>query len=173
MTGASSGIGAATARALAAEGVHLVLCARRGDRLQALAGELHGRHAGLRVHTATVDVRDAAAVEAFVGAIPVDFKPIDILVNNAVRAGKEGGERGGARANKALPSRRESRTPPRTPLSSAGPRPGHGRRARGCRGRRGDHGRHQLRRARAHDAPRRAGHGGPGLRARRQHELGW
>jgi len=82
ITGASSGIGLAIARRFASEGCHLVLWARRLDRLDSLAAELTTAH-GVRVRTAAVDVRDragvsrAAAVLAREGAVP------DILVNNA------------------------------------------------------------------------------------------
>ncbi|ORA09301.1 SDR family oxidoreductase [Mycobacterium arosiense] len=77
ITGASSGIGAATARTLAAQGFHVVAVARREDRIQALASEIGG--------TAIVaDVTDEAAVETL--ASKVDR--VDVLVNNA------GGARG-------------------------------------------------------------------------------
>lgn len=77
ITGASSGIGAATARILAAQGFHVVAVARRSDRIQALASEIGG--------TAIVaDVTDQAAVETL--ASKVDR--VDVLVNNA------GGARG-------------------------------------------------------------------------------
>lgn len=82
ITGASAGIGAATARALAAEGADLILLARRGDRLAALASELSAAH-GTRVHTAVVDVRDLAALTAVIDALPPAFANVDILVNNA------------------------------------------------------------------------------------------
>jgi NADP-dependent 3-hydroxy acid dehydrogenase YdfG len=72
VTGASSGIGAATARALAAEGFHVVLGARRMELLEQIAAEIDGTALPL-------DVTDAASVEAFVAAIP----QCRLLVNNA------------------------------------------------------------------------------------------
>ena len=87
MTGASSGIGAATARALAAEGCDLVLVARRLERLEALRAEILGSASGefptLKIHAAVLDVRDAKAVSEFLESLPAEFKKIDILVNNA------------------------------------------------------------------------------------------
>jgi len=72
ITGASSGIGAATARALAAEGYRVVLGARRLDRLEALASELG-------TEAIALDVTDSASVESFVEEIG----RCDVLVNNA------------------------------------------------------------------------------------------
>ncbi len=69
VTGVTSGIGAATARALAAEGVHLILAARREERLNALAEELAAQH-GIETHTIVLDVRDADAVAEAVTALP-------------------------------------------------------------------------------------------------------
>jgi 3-hydroxy acid dehydrogenase / malonic semialdehyde reductase len=78
ITGASSGIGAATARAFGLTGARLILAARRIDRLQALAGQLP-----VASHLMTLDVRDRAAVHAAVEAIPEPFAAVDVLVNNA------------------------------------------------------------------------------------------
>lgn len=72
VTGASSGIGAATARRLAAAGFHLVLGARRMDRLAALAAAIDGTPLPL-------DVTDAESVRAFVAQVP----SCRLLVNNA------------------------------------------------------------------------------------------
>jgi NADP-dependent 3-hydroxy acid dehydrogenase YdfG len=77
VTGASSGIGAATARQLAAEGFDVVIGARRVDRLEALAGEIGARFAPL-------DVTDDSSVAAFCDEVG----PCRMLVNNA------GGARG-------------------------------------------------------------------------------
>jgi NADP-dependent 3-hydroxy acid dehydrogenase YdfG len=72
ITGASSGIGAATARRLAKEGFDVILGARRMDRLEEIARECGGRPLPL-------DVIDASSVERFVGQI----EAVDVLVNNA------------------------------------------------------------------------------------------
>jgi NADP-dependent 3-hydroxy acid dehydrogenase YdfG len=80
ITGASSGFGAACARAFAKLGCRLVLAARRADALEKLKDELAP---SVPVHTVTLDVRDREAVAATLGALPVDFAEIDLLVNNA------------------------------------------------------------------------------------------
>lgn len=77
VTGASSGIGEATARALAEEGATVALFARRLDRLEALAKEIG------RAHAYQVDITDAEAVRAAVDRAAADLGGIDILVNNA------------------------------------------------------------------------------------------
>ena len=87
ITGASSGIGEATARAFAGDEARLLLCARRADRLRALEPELRKLGAA-DVHTFALDVTDRAAVEAKLAgsgeqAIPEEWREIDVLVNNA------------------------------------------------------------------------------------------
>jgi NADP-dependent 3-hydroxy acid dehydrogenase YdfG len=82
ITGASSGIGRATAAAFAAEGSHLILAARRGDRIEELSEGLCQQH-GIETLAFTLDVRDADAVAAVVSGLPERWQPIDILVNNA------------------------------------------------------------------------------------------
>ena len=77
VTGAGSGIGAATARRLAAEGFHLVLAARRGHRIEAVAKEIQAQ--GGSADTRPLDVTDREAVEAFAASID----RCDLLVNNA------------------------------------------------------------------------------------------
>ncbi|MCA6094638.1 SDR family NAD(P)-dependent oxidoreductase [Streptomyces sp. SCA3-4] len=77
ITGASSGIGAATARSLAAAGYRVVLTARREDRLRALAEELTA--AGHEAVPHALDVTDRAAVDAFAATLDT----VDVLVNNA------------------------------------------------------------------------------------------
>lgn len=80
VTGASSGIGREFARALAANGIHCVLVARREDRLRELAGELASRH-GVQTLVAPADLAAPGAVEkVYAAAEGID---VGILVNNA------------------------------------------------------------------------------------------
>src|SRR5580658_8795476 len=82
ITGASSGIGAATALAFAAEGARLLLAARRADKLAEVASLALMRSAPA-VRTVDLDVRNHAAVQDTVDALPKEWAEIDILVNNA------------------------------------------------------------------------------------------
>ena len=82
ITGASAGIGAACAHRFAAEGAHLVLWARRGERLEQLAAQLGATHR-VKIQTATVDVRDRAAVTRAADALVAAGAVPDILLNNA------------------------------------------------------------------------------------------
>ncbi len=82
ITGASSGIGRACARRFAAEGAHLVLWARRVERLDAVAEEVRaGFHVSVQV--GSVDVRDRAAVLAAAERLFAAGKVPDVLLNNA------------------------------------------------------------------------------------------
>jgi NAD(P)-dependent dehydrogenase (short-subunit alcohol dehydrogenase family) len=81
VTGASSGIGAATARLLAQQGATVVLAARRAEQLNALAQEIEGR--GGRALAVPTDVADRSAVDALVAQAIAAFGRIDILVNDA------------------------------------------------------------------------------------------
>ncbi|MEE1798205.1 SDR family NAD(P)-dependent oxidoreductase [Streptomyces sp. NPDC101062] len=80
ITGASSGIGAATARHLAAAGHHVVVTARRKDRIEALAAEITA--AGHQATAYALDVTDRAAVDAFAAELD-RFDSVNVLVNNA------------------------------------------------------------------------------------------
>ncbi|MFF4622195.1 SDR family oxidoreductase [Nonomuraea jabiensis] len=81
VTGASSGIGEATARRLAADGHHVVLGARRVDRLKALAEEI--RLAGGQADHHELDVTSLDSVRAFVQAAHERHGRVDVMVNNA------------------------------------------------------------------------------------------
>ncbi|GGM60766.1 NADP-dependent 3-hydroxy acid dehydrogenase YdfG [Halarchaeum rubridurum] len=82
VTGASSGIGAATARELASRGANVVLSARREERLETLAAEITDDHGAEAVAHPT-DVTDAVAVEALVDATVERFGGLDVVVSNA------------------------------------------------------------------------------------------
>jgi hypothetical protein len=82
ITGASSGIGRATAIAFAREGARLLLCARRLDRLEELQQSLISAGAP-SVHLFKLDVQNRAEVESAIANLPADWNKIDVLVNNA------------------------------------------------------------------------------------------
>jgi len=81
ITGASSGLGEATARLLSAEGATVVLGARRVDRLKALADELTGK--GGKALAVATDVTDRQQVTVLVDAAVQQFGRIDVMLNNA------------------------------------------------------------------------------------------
>ena len=81
ITGATSGIGKATAIHFAALGARLILCGRRQERLNQLKEELP-----TVVHTLNFDVRDKASVFKAIDSLPESFKNIDVLLNNAGNA---------------------------------------------------------------------------------------
>lgn len=83
ITGATSGIGMATAELFAENGIHLILCGRRQERLDKLQSALGSQ---TKVHTLNFDVRDKDAVANAIGSLPEDFSSIDILINNAGNA---------------------------------------------------------------------------------------
>jgi 3-hydroxy acid dehydrogenase / malonic semialdehyde reductase len=78
VTGASAGFGAAIARRFARDGARVVAAGRRGDRLEALRAEL-----GRNVFPLVLDIRDREAVKRSFGALPGEFRDLDVLVNNA------------------------------------------------------------------------------------------
>ena len=83
ITGATSGIGRATARAFAKKNFKVILCGRREDRLAELQDELSQR---TEVRTLMFDIRDKNAVAESIGSLPLNFKNIDVLINNAGNA---------------------------------------------------------------------------------------
>jgi serine 3-dehydrogenase len=85
ITGASSGIGEASARLLASQGAHLILCARRVERLTTLKESLQHAH-GIQVRVQSLDVRDHSRVGALVAGLNAEGVVPDVLVNNAGKA---------------------------------------------------------------------------------------
>lgn len=85
ISGATSGIGLATARRLARDGFSLLLLGRRSERLVEVKKELSEAHR-VKVHCLTLDVRDRKAVRAAVDGLPEELQHIDILINNAGKA---------------------------------------------------------------------------------------
>lgn len=83
ITGATSGIGKATAHLFAKHGIALILCGRRQERLETMQQALSKQ---TLVHTLHFDVRDKKAAFEAISRLPKDFKTIDILINNAGNA---------------------------------------------------------------------------------------
>ena len=82
ITGASAGFGAACGWAFAGEGAHLILAARRTERVEALAGQLQTEF-GVETLPLTLDVTRRDQVAEVLGGLPARWAEIDILVNNA------------------------------------------------------------------------------------------
>src|SRR5690554_5803176 len=81
ITGATSGIGLATARLLAEAGHNLILTGRRTERLEELKAELLRDHPGIQVKILAFDVRNQPEVEK--ALLSLDDQAIDVLINNA------------------------------------------------------------------------------------------
>lgn len=81
VTGATSGIGWATAEALAKHGYDLIICGRRKERLEELAAKV-----SVKTFQLTFDVSDRKAVDTALGSIPEEWSKIDVLINNAGNA---------------------------------------------------------------------------------------
>lgn len=85
VTGGSAGIGLAIARGLAAEGAHVVLCARDQERLRSAAAEIQG----VRVLPVAADLTEPDAADRLAAAVAAEFGGTDILVNNAGTGSEE------------------------------------------------------------------------------------
>ena len=83
ITGATSGIGRATAFEFAQQGINLIICGRREERLNTIKTALEK---STNVHALCFDVRDNNAVKAAISSLPKAFQHIDILINNAGNA---------------------------------------------------------------------------------------
>ncbi len=83
ITGATSGIGRATAYEFVKHGIQVILCGRREERLKALKADLGNR---AKIHLLTFDVRQKDQVFHAITTLPKQFAPIDILINNAGNA---------------------------------------------------------------------------------------
>ncbi len=83
ITGATSGIGLATAHELAKHNITLILCGRRKHRLETIKKELEQK---TEVYTLNFDVSDKKSVFEAINSLPDDFKKVDILINNAGNA---------------------------------------------------------------------------------------
>jgi NADP-dependent 3-hydroxy acid dehydrogenase YdfG len=83
ITGATSGIGRATAEILARNEYRLIICGRREDRLLDMYSRLSTY---TEVHSLNFDVRDREKVFQVLGSLPEDWKPVDVLINNAGNA---------------------------------------------------------------------------------------
>ncbi len=97
ITGASSGIGRATALRLAKEGYNIIVTGRRNDRLESLQSEIKSYY-DVKVFTAQFDIQQKEAVQEFVNFLTGEWRDVDVLVNNAGLAlGKESFQNGNLR----------------------------------------------------------------------------
>ncbi|MEV6972637.1 oxidoreductase [Kitasatospora sp. NPDC093806] len=83
VTGANSGLGLATARALARRGAHVVLAVRDEERGRRAAAAIKAEHPGARLDVRRLDLADLDSVRAFAGRLRADHPRLDVLVNNA------------------------------------------------------------------------------------------
>jgi len=83
ISGATSGIGEATARLLAKNKYNLIITGRRNDRLKNLQSELEEFNPNIKICALNFDVRDNVQVENAINSLPMEFKYIDVLINNA------------------------------------------------------------------------------------------
>jgi NADP-dependent 3-hydroxy acid dehydrogenase YdfG len=83
ITGATSGIGRATAHEFSKHGINLILCGRRQERLDIIQKALSKK---VDVHTLNFDVRNKEAIQKAISSLPDGFNEIDILINNAGNA---------------------------------------------------------------------------------------
>jgi 3-hydroxy acid dehydrogenase / malonic semialdehyde reductase len=82
ITGVSSGFGKACAEQFAVLGANLLICARRADRIEKIAFELHRKYK-VKVFAFQLDVRKQEDVDDIIGGLPKEWKKIEVLVNNA------------------------------------------------------------------------------------------
>ncbi|MCU0372177.1 MAG: SDR family NAD(P)-dependent oxidoreductase [Ignavibacteria bacterium] len=82
ITGASSGFGKACAEQFAVLGANLLICARRAERIEKIAFELHKNYK-IKVFAFQLDVRNQEDVDEMIGGLPTEWKKIEVLVNNA------------------------------------------------------------------------------------------
>ena len=83
ITGASSGIGKACAEEYAKSGAHLILAARRSERLAEIKSNFKVKYPESRVHCLSLDVTARSNVFNEINGLPAEWKGIDVLINNA------------------------------------------------------------------------------------------
>jgi NADP-dependent 3-hydroxy acid dehydrogenase YdfG/Flp pilus assembly protein TadD len=86
ITGASSGIGRATARKFAENGYRIIVTGRRSDRLMAMKEEFSEEYENTDVYPLPFDVRDLGSIQLALNRLPDEWKKVDILINNAGKA---------------------------------------------------------------------------------------